>query len=323
MLVAYTTNLVGSLFILFVSTVIFLVVYLLVEYYNFNRFSSLRTVFNRSQLPSNSEEMISVNEQSTGYLSICGITKRFGDLIAVNQLSCNLALGSCFVLLGHNGAGKSTLINMIAGLIDADAGEINIKNTNILLNRQYMFANLTFCSQTDVMLDELSVYENLTSLQMLKNGQIDDQVVDYYLTKLNLASKKDSEANTLSGGQKRKLSLAMALIGESPIIVLDEPTSGMDIECRKQVWQLIREIKQNRVVLFTTHSMDEAEQIADQIGIMVKGSLVANGTLEELKQSLGDSFTLNLFKRYTGQSAREVEESQDELISRLFISLVP
>lgn len=231
-------------------------------------------------------------------------TSRKGKCCAVNSLQLTLYENQILALLGHNGAGKSTTISMLVGLLPPTSGDALVLGKNILTNMDDIRKELGVCPQHDILFPELSVKEHLqlfAALKGLPENDLDDAVT-HMIEEVGLFDKVDTIVSALSGGMKRKLSLGIALIGNSKVIILDEPTSGMDPYSMRMTWQLIRKIKKGRTVLLTTHSMDEAEVLGDRIAIMANGSLKCCGSSLFLKHNYGVGYTLTLVKTAPGAS---------------------
>ncbi|KAM6568335.1 hypothetical protein CsatB_016320 [Cannabis sativa] len=221
-----------------------------------------------------------------------------GKCCAVNSLQLNLYENQILALLGHNGAGKSTTISMLVGLIPPTSGDALVFGKNIISEMDEIRKVLGVCPQNDILFPELTVREHLEIFAKLKGVEEDstERVVTDMVDQVGLADKINTVVNALSGGMKRKLSLGIALIGNSKVIILDEPTSGMDPYSMRLTWQLIKKIKKGRIILLTTHSMDEAEELGDRIAIMANGSLKCCGSSLFLKHQYGVGYTLTLVK---------------------------
>lgn len=242
-------------------------------------------------------EALLLQDANNENLKIENITKRYDDLIAVNNVSLSLFKDQIFVLLGHNGAGKTTLINIISGVTKCNVGRILLNNQNLLHNLEYLYKNIGFCSQDNIFYDELTVLENLKIMQEIKGNRVDMDEINQLLTNLELEEKKDSLSEFLSGGQKRKLCIALALIGNSKLILLDEPTSGMDITAKRSLWSMIKKYKKEKIIILTTHSLEEADYLADRVGIIAEGRLICCGTSSFLKNHFSCGYNVNfLFK---------------------------
>ncbi|XP_059646285.1 ABC transporter A family member 1 isoform X5 [Cornus florida] len=225
-------------------------------------------------------------------------TTHKGKCSAVKSLQLTLYENQIFALLGHNGAGKSTTISMLVGLLPPTSGDALVFGKNILTDMDVIRKGLGVCPQNDILFPELTVKEHLVIFANLKGVQ--EESLEIAVTKMidevGLADKVNTAVRALSGGMRRKLSLGIALIGNSKVIVLDEPTSGMDPYSMRLTWQLIKKIKKGRIILLTTHSMDEAEVLGDRIAIMANGYLKCCGSSLFLKHQYGVGYTLTLVK---------------------------
>ncbi|KAL6133968.1 hypothetical protein ACLB2K_066201 [Fragaria x ananassa] len=221
-----------------------------------------------------------------------------GKCCAVNSLQLTMYENQILALLGHNGAGKSTTISMLVGLLRPTSGDAMVFGKNITTDMEEIRKELGVCPQHDILFPELTVKEHLEIFAVLKGVREDfvNSVVIDMVDQVGLADKINTTVMALSGGMKRKLSLGIALIGNSKVIILDEPTSGMDPYSMRLTWQLIKKIRKGRIVLLTTHSMDEAEALGDRIAIMANGSLKCCGSSLFLKHQYGVGYTLTLVK---------------------------
>ena len=249
-----------------------------------------------NSLNKNHEELTSTNlalKKENKYLNIKNITKMYGDLKAVNNFCGELFKNEIFVLLGHNGAGKTTLIKMISGTEDPDNGDIFLDGTSIITNKSYLYQNIGLCQQDDILFSYLTVEEHLEYMMELKGSKSDENQINLFINRIDLASKKDTMCKNLSGGEKRKLCIAIALIGNSQLVLLDEPTSGMDVIAKRKLWTFLKEFKNDKIIILTTHSLDEAEYLGDRIGIMSGGQFICSGTSSYLKSKYPCGFNLN------------------------------
>ena len=243
------------------------------------------------------EELSPINnnlKNNNLYLNIKNITKIYGELKAVNNFSGEIFKNEIFCLLGHNGAGKSTLIKMISGTEDPDEGDIFLNNTSIITNKTYLYNNIGLCQQDDILFDYLTVEEHLTYMMELKGAEKDKNQIDTFIQRIDLENKRHSICKGLSGGEKRKLCIAIALIGNSQLVLLDEPTSGMDVISKRKLWNFLKEFKNDKIIILTTHSLDEAEYLGDRIGIMSSGQFICSGSSSYLKSKYPCGFNLNL-----------------------------
>nr|APD26543.1 ATP-binding cassette transporter subfamily A member 5 X2 protein [Brachionus koreanus] len=236
-------------------------------------------------------------------LKINNLVKRFKnekgfEYNAIDNLNLTVYSDQITAILGHNGAGKTTLFNILTGLLTPDSGTARFFNFDILSDRDLNDIRKMsgVCLQQDVLYDLLDCYEHLELYAYLKNmprNQIKEKIEET-LSKVGLIDCKHSRANQLSGGQKRKLSIAIALIGDPKILILDEPTSGMDPSSRREIWSLLQSLRQNRVILLSTHFMDEADILADRKAIISKGKLKCVGSSLYLKNRFGLGYHLKL-----------------------------
>ena len=218
-------------------------------------------------------------------LSCVGVVKRYGSVIAVNGLDLKVLRGECFGLLGPNGAGKTTTIEILEGLLAADAGEVEV------LGQRWDRDATALRPRLGIQLQETQLAEKLTvaeTMRVFRSFYPRGPSVDELLDTVELASKKDAWVKNLSGGQKQRLSVACALAGEPELLFLDEPTTGLDPQSRRQLWEVLERFGRNGgTILITTHYMDEAHELCDRVGIMDQGRLIALGTPRELVLSLG------------------------------------
>ena len=227
-------------------------------------------------------------------LRISSVTKEFGDLKAVNNFSCELFSNEIFCLLGHNGAGKTTLVNMISGLMAPEKGDIFLDGISILTNRDFLYKNIALCQQENIFFDYLTVQEHLQYMYEIKGSLKNFNEIQDLIMNLDFSGKEDDLCGTLSEGQKRKLCIALALLSGSRIIILDEPTTGLDVFSKKKLWEFLKNYQKDKIFLITTHSLSEAEYLANRIGIMSEGHLICSGTSSYLKSNYAGGFNINL-----------------------------
>ena len=250
-----------------------------------------------TQYEINHEEITETNQKlksENNYLNIKNVYKIFGDVKAVNNFNGEIFNNEIFCLLGHNGAGKTTLISMISGILDVDEGDIELNGISLIKNKKYLYENIGLCTQEDLFFKELTVKEHLIYMSELKGKKANNIEINDLINRLDLTDKADDIADHLSGGQKRKLCIALALIGKSKLILLDEPTSGMDVIAKKQLWEFLKNYKDDRILILTTHSLDEAEYLGDRIGIMNEGRYICSGTSSYLKSKYPCGFNINI-----------------------------
>ena len=218
-------------------------------------------------------------------LSITGLRKAYKDVVAVDSLDLEVEPGECFGLLGPNGAGKTTTVEICEGLIPADAGEVR------LLGRTWREAGSDLRQRIGISLQETQFSEKLTvdeTLRLFRSFYDRSRSVEAVLDAVQLGEKRRGRVGQLSGGQKQRLALACALIADPEFFFLDEPTTGLDPQSRRQLWELIEGVKsEGKTVLLTTHYMEEAERLCDRVAVVDHGKVIALGTPRELVSRLG------------------------------------
>lgn len=225
------------------------------------------------------------------------LTKRYGDLAAVDSLSLKVNEGELFTLLGINGAGKTTLIKMLSCLSAPTSGDALVMGHSIKNDAKEVKRVIGVSPQETAVAPNLSVRENLElicGLHGFTKEKCEDKINELSVD-LGLSSVLGKRAGKLSGGWQRRVSIAMALISEPSVLFLDEPTLGLDVIARSELWDLIRSLKGKVTVILTTHYMEEAESLSDRIGIMKDGKLVVTGTARELIEMSGASNFENAF----------------------------
>ena len=199
----------------------------------------------------------------------------------------DVARGSIFALLGSNGAGKTTVVKILSTLLKADAGAASVDGFDVATQAANVRESISLTGQFAAVDEILSGRENLVLVAKLRHLKNPGAIADGLLDRFSLSDAASRKVATYSGGMRRRLDIAMSLIGNPPIIFLDEPTAGLDPQARIEVWQAVRELAENgTTVLLTTQYLDEAEQLADRIAILNEGRIIVNGTLTELKQLL-------------------------------------
>ncbi|KAL3284218.1 hypothetical protein HHI36_018381 [Cryptolaemus montrouzieri] len=246
-------------------------------------------------LESNSSEFFEEDPTDlTAGIKIRNLGKTFGANVAVKGISLNIFQDQITVLLGHNGAGKTTTMSMLTGMFPPTKGTAVINGYDIRTQIMSVRDSMGLCPQHNVLFDDLTVREHLIFFSRLKGctGSGVDEEVDKFLKLLNLEDKADDKSTTLSGGMKRKLCVGIALCGNSKIIMLDEPTAGMDPSARRFIWEFLQKQKIGRTILLTTHFMDEADLLGDRIAIMSGGQLQCAGSSFFLKKKYGTGYHL-------------------------------
>ncbi|RNE97961.1 ABCA1 transporter, partial [Trypanosoma conorhini] len=211
------------------------------------------------------------------------------QFVAVNNLYWSLCEGEISVLLGHNGAGKTTTLNMMTGMVKPDGGDCYVYGFSVRHQLSRVRQEIGFCPQHNILWPELTCREHLeffAQIKGLKGAEL-EEAVQRMLNETDLQEKVDFPASRLSGGQKRKLSVAVAFVGRSRLVFLDEPTAGMDVGARRYTWELLKRMSSSHTVLLTTHYMDEADLLGHRIGILSNGSLQCSGSSLFLKSRLG------------------------------------
>ncbi|XP_071953037.1 phospholipid-transporting ATPase ABCA3-like [Antedon mediterranea] len=235
--------------------------------------------------------------------------------VAVNEISLNIFEGQITALLGHNGAGKTTTMSMLTGLFPPSEGTAIVNGYDIRKDIDGVRSSLGLCPQHDVLFDDLTVEEHLYFFAKLKNcpKKMVKSEVDKYISSLALEDKRHVRSKSLSGGMKRKLSVGIALIADSKIIMLDEPTSGMDPAARRFTWDILQRHRAGRTILLTTHHMDEADLLGDRIAIMAEGELQCCGSSLFLKNRYGVGYHMTISK---GENCK-VAEIKDMIYSTI------
>lgn len=222
-------------------------------------------------------------------IQISGLTRRFRERIAVDELNLAVKQGECFALLGQNGAGKTTTIKMLSGLLLPDGGDAQLMGRSVVKEVNAVKQIINVSPQETAVAPLLTVRENLEFIAGVygmdkKRASARAQEM---MREFGLSEREKDRAKNLSGGMQRRLSIAMALISEPEILFLDEPTLGLDVRARRELWNVIGGMKGRITILLTTHYLEEAEALCDRIAVMHGGKLRALGTAEELKALTG------------------------------------
>ncbi|SDR83793.1 ABC transporter ATP-binding protein [Microterricola viridarii] len=230
---------------------------------------------------------MTTNQALEPAIRVQGIEKSFKDLQVLRGVDFEVRAGSIFALLGSNGAGKTTLVRILSTLLKADAGSATVHGFDVAAQPAEVRESISLTGQFAAVDEILSGRENLVLIARLRHLKNPGAIADELLAAFALTDAGHRKAATYSGGMRRRLDIAMSLIGSPPVIFLDEPTTGLDPQARIEVWQTIRRLADSgTTVLLTTQYLDEAEQLADRIGILHQGTIIQNGTLAELKRLL-------------------------------------
>ena len=218
-------------------------------------------------------------------ISVKGLKKSFKDMEILKGMDFRVRSGEIFALLGSNGSGKTTMINILSTLMKPDCGEVRICGFDVLRQPDYVRQSISLTGQFAALDGMLTGRENLIMVAKLRGESNPAQVADNLLERFSLKDAANHRADKYSGGMKRRLDIAMSLIGTPAVIFLDEPTTGLDLKARIEVWDTIKELAScGTTILLTTQYLEEAEQLADRIAILHGGKIIKNGTLTELKE---------------------------------------
>ena len=220
-------------------------------------------------------------------IRVHGLEKSYKDLHVLRGVDFDVARGSIFALLGSNGAGKTTVVKILATLLAADGGTATVEGFDVAAQPADVRESISLTGQFAAVDEILTGRENLVLVARLRHLKGARKIADDLLARFQLTDAAGRRVATYSGGMRRRLDIAMSLIGNPPVIFLDEPTTGLDPQARTEVWNAVRELAgKGTTVLLTTQYLDEAEQLADRIAILHQGRIIANGTLAELKRLL-------------------------------------
>ena len=215
-------------------------------------------------------------------IEIGHITKRYGKLVALDNVSFDVRDNECFALLGLNGAGKTTLINILSTSLLPTAGTVTINGLDVIKDRDGVRKIVNISPQESAVAKNLTVRENIDFMASLYGIENKREKIDGIIEKFALREKENVRCKKLSGGQLRRVSIALAMITEPQVLFLDEPTLGLDVKSRKILWDIISELKSNRTIILTTHYLEEVEFLADRIGVISRGHMKAIGTRDEI-----------------------------------------
>jgi len=225
--------------------------------------------------------------QQAQAIRVQGLEKSYKDLQVLRRVDFDVARGSIFALLGSNGAGKTTVVRILSTLLKADAGTASVNGFDVATQAEEVREAISLTGQFAAVDEILSGRENLVLIAKLRHLKQPGKIADDLLQRFSLTDAAARKVSTYSGGMRRRLDIAMSLIGNPQVIFLDEPTTGLDPEARIEVWDAVKGLAaRGTTVLLTTQYLDEAEQLADRIAILNEGRIIVNGTLAELKQLL-------------------------------------
>jgi len=218
-------------------------------------------------------------------IQVKDIQKSYQQLTVLKGVNFTVEQGSIFALLGSNGAGKTTLVKILTTLLKQDSGTAIVNGFDVASKPDHVRQSLSLTGQFAAVDEILTGQENLIMIARLRHLKHPRQIADDLLTRFGLTAAATRRVSTYSGGMRRRLDLAMSLVGTPPILFLDEPTTGLDPEARIEVWKMVKELANTgRTIFLTTQYLEEAEQLADHIAILHEGKIIASGTLVELKK---------------------------------------
>ncbi len=225
-------------------------------------------------------------------ITLTGLRKHYGRVVAVDGIDLTVDEGECFGLLGPNGAGKTTTLEILEGLLDPTSGEATLLGRGWVRDRDYLRRHIGVVLQDSRFSDRLTVEEILT---LFRSFYPDGANLDVLLDELQLTEKRRSWTSRLSGGQRQRLAVACGLVGNPELLFLDEPTTGLDPQSRRALWEILKNWRaRGKTILITTHYMDEAERLCDRVAIVDHGKVIAIGTPTELIRSVGGAHVVEL-----------------------------
>ena len=242
-------------------------------------------------------------------IEVKNLVKKFGDFVAVDDISFDVKRGEIFAFLGPNGAGKSTTIKMLTTLLNPTSGSLLLDGNNPVLDSNKVRKSFGIVFQDPSLDDELTAWENMEFHGVLYDvpKKLRRERIEYLLKFVELWDRKNSLVKEFSGGMKRRLEIARGLLHHPKIIFLDEPTLGLDPQTRNHMWNYLKELNKNEgtTIFFTTHYMEEAEKIAQRISIIDNGKIIASGTADELKAKANVTSLEDAFLSLTGKTIRQ------------------
>lgn len=257
-------------------------------------------------------------------LIVRDLKKSFGEIDAVKEVSFTVEKGEAFGLLGPNGAGKSTIINMITGLFLPTAGQIQLKGIDVLKNTKQAQAYIGVVPQEIALYQEMSAKENLKFWGRMYgiSGKELEKSVDEVLEIIGLTDRAKGKVNTFSGGMKRRVNIGVAILHKPELLIMDEPTVGIDPQSRNHILETIKRLNEQGItVIYTSHYMEEVEYLCERIGIIDHGELIACGTMPELRETIGDRSRIILTFEQQGKEAEEILKVLTHLFSEKDLSI--
>lgn len=233
-------------------------------------------------------------------IKIDSLCKNYGKLKALNNVSFNIKQNQILGLLGLNGAGKTTLIKILCGLESKTSGQVFFNELSIDKDQQKIKNIINISPQETAIANNLTVKENLMFIAALYDIENAHKITNELIEKFSLKTKENTLAKKLSGGQKRRLSIAMALVSSPKFLFLDEPTLGLDIKARRILWEIIKSLKTTTTIILTTHYLEEAQSLADEIVMLANGKVIASGTQKEIVKFSGEKSFEEAFISLTG-----------------------
>lgn len=257
------------------------------------------------------EPILEVLNVSKRFKLSSGITSCFNPKYkkVIESINLSIPKGECLGILGPNGAGKTTLINIISGRIGSSSGSVRINQNDIFKNRSRAYENLSICAQEDRLWDNLSGYEHVKIYCLIRD--VDINTTENIINRFGLDDHINKKVSEYSLGTKRKLSVALAFIGQPSVVLLDEPSAGMDTTMRRALWNEISKLQKDHLIILTTHSMEEADALCSKISIIVNGHLKCFGSVPFLKDKFGGGYLIQI--RTNEDNIKSLEEwSQNE-----------